>query len=125
MNGRTAELPRVLVADDEPDIRALMVSILINDGYEVIEAGDGRAALELALSEDPDIRLLDVVMPVMDGFTVLGKLKAIPDINPIAVIMVTARHLPLNELRALYSGAVDYITKPWTADCLRASVRQG
>ena len=81
---------KVLVVDDDRRIRNLLVANLSDDGYDVTEAKDGKAALELALHERPDILLLDVMMPEMDGFEVLKRLRETPTTQAIPVILLTA-----------------------------------
>ena len=80
----------VLVADDQEDMRALLLVILSNAGYSVIEAADGIAAIEMACEQQPDVILLDVSMPVMNGLEVLKRLRENPVTRSIPVIMVTA-----------------------------------
>ena len=83
-------MARVLVVDDETDLRNLVADILIDAGHDVIKAEDGGAALEKAWTEQPDIILLDVMMPVMDGFEVLTKLRQNPATRATPVVMLTA-----------------------------------
>ena len=106
-------MSKILVAEDEEHIRKMLVDLLFYEGYDVIEAADGGAALEMACSEQPDLILLDVMMPVMDGFQVLEKLKNDLSTQSIPVIMVTAKGQERDELQARATGAWDYITKPW------------
>ena len=84
-------MPKVLVVDDEQDIRDLLVDILSEAGYEAIEAKNGDTAIEKARLEHPDVILLDVWMPIMDGFVVLKSLKNNPTTQSISVIMVSAK----------------------------------
>lgn len=93
------------MAEDEPDIRELLVDILGDAGYEVLEAIDGGAALKKARDQRPDIILLDVLMPVMDGFQVLEGLKSDPTTQSITVIMVTAKEQQHDKFRARIAGA--------------------
>ncbi len=90
-NGRNAIMTKILVVEDESDIRELLVDILCDCGYDVVEAADGAAALVLVNQERPDIILLDVMMPVMDGFQVLKHLKGDPTTRTTPVIMVSAK----------------------------------
>ena len=92
-------MTKILVADDEQDVRDLLTDILLDSGYEVIEAADGGAALDKATSERPDLILLDVLMPVMDGLQVLRRLRENPAMEEIPVILLTA--FPVKEDESL------------------------
>ena len=118
-------MPKILVADDEPNIREVITRLLSNEGYEVIEAVDGRWAYTKAVSERPDIVLLDITMPVMSGLLVLHKLKNNPQTESIPVIILTSSHFPRHELEGMQMGALDYITKPWGPGELEDRVRLG
>ena len=115
-------LTRVLVAEDEADIRELLVDILVDAGYEVIGVDDGRKALDTARSLHPDIVLLDVMLPAMDGFEVLASLKAEVDTASVPVIMVTAKAQKQDQAEAMKRGAMGYVTKPWVAGEIEAKV---
>jgi len=84
-------LTKILVVEDDQDIRLLLLETLADIGYRVVETADGGTGLRKAVDEDPDIILLDVMMPVMDGFQVLEKLTENPATHPIPVIMVRDR----------------------------------
>ena len=115
-------MKKILVVEDERRIRQLLVDILVDEGYEVIEAEDGGEGLEKVRSEHPDIILLDVMMPVMDGYQVLEKLKSDSAIQAIPVIMVTAKGQDTDVIRARELGASDYISKPWEPDEVESKV---
>ena len=117
-------MTKILVVEDERRIRELLVDILLDSEYDVIEAEDGRLGLEKALSDHPDIILLDVMMPAMDGFQVLEKLKEDPAGQSIAVIMVTAKGQDTDVVRAEELGAIAYICKPWGPDEVEAAVKK-
>ena len=95
----TAErFPRILIVDDTPDARRLIMRILQSQGqYTISEAADGRQAIEIALNELPDLIILDLMMPGIDGFSVLDSLRADPRTAEIPVIVVTAKELTLAE----------------------------
>lgn len=116
------ETARVLVVEDEPDIRELLVDILENAGYEVSQAMDGGSALEKVCDYPPDIILLDVSMPVMDGFQVLERLQDKPATRSIPVIMVTAKGHQQDVAKARAGGAWGYVTKPWEAEEIESKV---
>lgn len=104
-------MTRVMVVDDEPQIRLLLRAYLERDGVEVVEAADGETALDVAARTPPDVVLLDVGLPGIDGLDVLRRLRASSD--PY-VIMVTARTDEVDRLVGLEVGADDYITKPFS-----------
>ncbi len=103
LNNITAErYPRILIADDHPHVRRLIRRILQAQGnYTLIEAEDGKAAVEMAQNEKPDLVILDLMMPEMDGFSVLDALKNDPDTINIPVIVVTAKELTKKEKEQL------------------------
>ena len=84
-------MPKILVVDDEADVRNVVTAILNQAGYDVVEAEYGLDGYSKAQSEKPDLVLLDLMMPVVDGFEVLGKLKQNPSTRSIPVIILTAK----------------------------------
>jgi putative two-component system response regulator len=102
---------RILVVDDNLAILKQISSFLADD-YQVSLAKSGALALQICVREKPDIILLDVEMPEMDGFGVIAQLRTNPHLNRIPVIFLTAHHDAEVEIRALESGARDFITKP-------------
>ena len=102
---------KVLVVDDEPHIRTVLRGYLQADGFEVVEAADGEAALQLVRCDPPDLVLLDVMLPGIDGLEVLRRLRTISDAY---VILVTARAEEVDKLVGLGVGADDYVTKPFS-----------
>ena len=115
-------MTRILVVEDDRDIRELLMDTLSDMGHEVIDAEDGGAGLRRALKELPDIILLDVMMPVMDGFQLLEKLKEDFITRSILVIMVSAKGQEQDVLAAMKAGAWGYIIKPWEPDELESKV---
>ncbi len=111
----------VLVAEDDAEIRQALDRILTYEGYEVITANDGAAALEVIKDHEPKAVLLDVMMPFVDGLAVCRKLRASGDRTP--VLMLTARHEVSDRVAGLDAGADDYLTKPFELDELLARVR--
>jgi DNA-binding response OmpR family regulator len=107
---------KVLVAEDEPDIRGLIVFSLQYAGYEVIEALNGEEAIELAEREQPDIILLDVRMPRMNGYEACSVLKAQESTRGIPVVFLSARGQETEIKRGLELGAEEYILKPFAPD---------
>jgi DNA-binding response OmpR family regulator len=103
----------VLVVDDERSIRLLCRVNLNASGMEVIEAADGREALELARKERPDIVLLDVMMPDVDGWTVARELAADEKTREIPIVFLTARADAADRRRGQQLGGVGYLVKPF------------
>jgi len=112
---------RVLIVEDEKNIVDIIRFNLDREGYEVLEAYDGEAGLELARAEKPDLILLDVMMPKMMGFDVCRALRGEGDNVP--VIILTAREEEEDKVLGLEIGADDYITKPFSMRELIARVR--
>ncbi|MFA4844512.1 MAG: response regulator [Candidatus Margulisiibacteriota bacterium] len=115
---------KILVVDDELDVVSLLTLMLESQGYAVIKAADGQAALEKARGENPDLILLDVMLPKMDGYTVARMLKFDENYSHIPIIMLTAKIQELDKATGLEMGAGDYLTKPFDAAVLLAKVRE-
>lgn len=115
---------RVLVVEDEDDLRALVELNLELSGYEVVTAPHGRAALEAVATSRPGVVLLDVMMPVMDGWQVLRELKGSSETEDIPVIMLTALAEERDLIRGHLQGAVRYVTKPFEMRALLATVAE-
>jgi DNA-binding response OmpR family regulator len=116
----SAEL--VLVVDDEPTVREVVSRYLELGGYRVLVAGDGQAALELALSTQgpPDLVVLDLMLPGMDGLEVCRRLR---EVAPVPIVMLTARGHETDRIVGLELGADDYVVKPFSPRELVARVR--
>ncbi len=113
---------RILVADDDPQMRRLIRSILERDGFEVIEAADGLDALESVEARPVDLMVLDIDMPRLDGLGVLEELRARVSTSSIPVIVLTAR-TDDTEARVLDLGAQDFLSKPVQPQSLQARVK--
>ncbi len=112
--------PHIMVVDDDQDMLKIINRTLELEGYTVITASGGRAALALLEEHSPDLIILDVIMPELDGFQVLELLQKRSN---VPVIMLTARHEPILVQKALALGADDYVTKPFRPLVLVARVR--
>jgi DNA-binding response OmpR family regulator len=110
---------RILVVDDDTDIRSLLRELLVRAGYDVSEAESGKAGLRQLYSAPPDLVLLDVSMPELDGWQTLERIR---DLSEVPVMMLTARAGELEKVRGLKSGADDYVTKPFGRQELLARV---
>ena len=113
---------RLLVVDDVPENVRLLQAVLEAQGYEVVAATDGAAALELAASAEPDLVLLDVMMPPPDGLAVCRRLREQPDTAVLPVIMLTASE-GSEKRTAIEAGADDFIPKPFDRDELLTRIR--
>ncbi|MDA2922836.1 response regulator, partial [Patescibacteria group bacterium AH-259-L07] len=102
---------KILIAEDEPDMRAILVGMVESAGYKVVPAEDGKKALELAEKERPDMILLDVVMPKMSGFEVLEKLKYNPATQETPVVILSNLGQEEEVIKGRALGAVDYLVK--------------
>ena len=112
---------KVLVLEDEENIRSFVVINLKRAGYQTVEAGTGEEALE-KLKKEPDVKvaLLDVMLPGIDGFEVCRRIRAMD--NKIGIIMLTARSQEMDKVTGLMTGADDYVTKPFSPAELTARV---
>jgi two-component system alkaline phosphatase synthesis response regulator PhoP len=113
----------ILVVEDEAILRDTIVYNLKADGYEVLTAGDGASALDLALHKRPDLVLLDLMLPVMDGLEVCRQLRRRNETAETPILMLTARSEETDKVVGLELGADDYVTKPFSWRELRARVR--
>ena len=113
-------LGKILIVDDEPDVRQLLYDFLTGKHYEVVLAADGLEAIDMVKREKPDLVLLDVVMPGMNGVEALHRIAEIAP--PVRVIMVTANADIMLTSRLLAMGAVDYIPKPFDLEYLEQAV---
>ena len=102
---------RILIIEDETDVRAALRILLERSGLDTIEAATGRDGLRLFHARRPDLIVLDIGLPDMDGWTVLERIR---DLSDVPVLMLTARGLETEKIRGLQSGADDYVTKPFS-----------
>lgn len=117
VNGKT-----ILIVDDEAPIRTVLERILEREGYRTRTAPDGTKALEEARAFPPDLVLLDLTMPGMDGLEVLRRLRGSPETRQTLVLVLTARQSIEDEVEGLYTGADDYLPKPFEANELKARI---
>ena len=112
--------PTILVVEDDPETRAALVRELAAGGYQVVEAPDGRTALERWAARRPDLVLLDLGLPDMEGLRVVGAIRR-EAATPIVIL--SGRYEEQEKVAALDRGADDYVTKPFGVDELRARIR--
>jgi two-component system, OmpR family, KDP operon response regulator KdpE len=115
MNGAT-----ILVVDDEPQIRRVMLTTLTSHGYTVVEARSGEEALEKVRSDRPDLILLDVNLPGISGVQTCQEIRSSSD---LPIIMLTIRNTERDKVQALDAGADDYVVKPFGVEELMARIR--
>ena|ERR1035438_19140 len=120
------ERPKILIVDDDPDLRRAMKIRLRANYYDTVHASDGYSAMAMAQKERPDLIILDLGLPAGDGFGVLKRLQDTDTLSNIPVIVLTARSPQFNEQRALLSGASAFFQKPADnrelLDVIRATV---
>jgi two-component system phosphate regulon response regulator PhoB len=107
-------MPKILIVEDDPDIRELLRFNLEKAGYNLYLAEDGEKALALARKHAPDLILLDLMLPGVDGLEVCRTLKRDPDTEPVPIIMITAKGEEMDRVVGLELGADDYIVKPFS-----------
>ncbi|HEV2875440.1 MAG TPA: response regulator transcription factor [Thermoleophilaceae bacterium] len=110
---------QILIADDDADVRRLIVTLLERGGYRALEAADGLEALRLLYARHPAAVVLDVTMPGLDGWQVLERIREVSD---VPVLMLTAQGEELSRVRGLRAGADDYVPKPFGRQELLARV---
>ena len=115
---------RILLADDEEDIKTVVTMFLRSQGYEVVTAYDGLDTLEKVRSEKPDLILLDIMMPVLDGYEVCKRLKEDEQTAHIPILILSAAAHAESVKRGLKAGAQDYIIKPFEPEKLHEKIEQ-
>jgi CheY-like chemotaxis protein len=116
-------LPRIVIADDDREIRGLLKRALERE-YDVVVAADGPEVVALASKEPyPELVLLDVMMPGMDGFEVAAQLRALAQCKRVPIMFLTARDSPMDKIRGIQAGARSYLVKPFKLDELMSKVK--
>jgi CheY-like chemotaxis protein len=116
---------KILLADDEEPLRALVAATLRDDTrYHLLEARDGLETLEVARREKPDLILLDILMPKLNGFEVCRQLKDDPETRGITIVMLTALAAEADKERGQEVGADDYFHKPFSPTALLEKVEE-
>jgi len=116
-------MTKILIAEDERDIRELVSLSLQFGGYTVVQAANGAEAVEQAQKELPDLILMDVRMPKMTGYDACRRIKAIPELRDIPVVFVSAKGQESEIQTGLEAGAEEYILKPFAPDDLVKQVQ--
>jgi len=115
-------MPKILIVDDEEIVRRVLSSLLKKDGYQVMEAEDGEAGVELAKKEDPDVILMDLTMPKMGGLEACRLLKKDEKTKNIPVLVITALGGE-NKTEAIDAGIDDFVSKPFDAEEISIRVK--
>lgn len=114
----------ILYIEDNPDNRLLVRRILLADGYLVLEAEDAETGVEIATREPPDLILMDMNLPEVDGYTLTRRLRAIPELQGIPIIAMTANVMHGDREKSLEAGCDGYIPKPIDVDALPRQVQR-
>lgn len=120
----TAKKPVLLIADDDPEILAMLSLRLSKKGYTVVEAVDGIQTLRQAREKNPDLVILDVMMPGKNGWEVARELRADPQLRNVGIVMLTAIGEKVNELTSPLYGADEYVDKPFDFADLEARLKK-
>ncbi len=120
----TAKKPVLLIADDDPEILAMLSLRLSKKGYTVVEAVDGIQTLRQAREKNPDLVILDVMMPGKNGWEVARELRADPKLRNVGIVMLTAIGEKVNELTSPLYGADEYVDKPFDFADLEARLKK-
>jgi len=115
---------KILVIEDDTDVRLGFQILLKAHGYETFFAVDSVSAVSEARKQQPDLIILDLGLPAGDGFIVMERLKQVPNLAPIPVIVVSARDIHANKDRSLAAGAKAFLQKPWNDEELLAIISQ-
>jgi DNA-binding response OmpR family regulator len=115
--------PLILIADDDPDILALVSFRLERAGYEVVQARNGEEAVQVALARRPDLAVIDVMMPRIDGYEATRQLRQQEETSRMPIILLTARVQEEDIARGFDAGADDYVRKPFSPQELRSRVQ--
>jgi two-component system cell cycle response regulator DivK len=114
---------RILVVEDQEDLRVILRDFLTASGYEVIEAVDGGQGVAKAMSERPHLVLMDIQMPVLDGYEATRQIKALPGLAATPIIAVSSFAMKGDEEKARASGCDGYVTKPYSPVALLRLIR--
>ena len=114
---------RILVIEDQEDLRGVLRDLFTSSGYIVIEAVDGAAGVARAKSDRPDIILMDIQMPIIDGYEATRLIKADPDLTSVPIVAVSSFAMKGDEEKARAAGCDDYVTKPYSPIQLLRMIR--
>jgi CheY-like chemotaxis protein len=115
-------MARILIVEDDPDIRQLLVLQLRSAGHETTVAGDGVSAISAARKSEPEVILLDLGLPAGDGYSIMERLQSFPALAHVPIVVVSARSPTVDGERALGMGVRSFVHKPFTAEQILAAV---
>lgn len=118
------EIKKIIIVDDEPEVREAVATVLSEEGYSVLEAGDGTSGVSLALRERPALIILDVLMEPMSGWEVCRILRQIEEIADTPVLMLTGKQGVKDKITAMQVGANDFLPKPFRNEELKRRVER-
>jgi len=114
----------ILVVEDQADNRRILRDLLVNAGYELIEAESGEEAISAVTARRPDLILMDIQLPVIDGYEATRRIRSNPELKSAPIIPVTSYALAGDEAKALDAGCSAYVTKPFSPRALLARVQE-
>jgi two-component system cell cycle response regulator DivK len=114
----------ILVVEDQADNRRILRDLLVNAGYELIEAESGEEAITAVAARHPDLILMDIQLPVIDGYEATRRIRSNPDLKLVPIIAVTSYALAGDEAKAIAAGCSAYVTKPFSPRALLAKVQE-
>ena len=116
-------ITKILLVDDDPDIIEIVSYNLVQEGFEIFTASNGKEAILKAIKEVPDLIIMDVMMPEMDGMEACENIRRIPALNHVIITFLTARSEDYSQVAGFDAGADDYITKPIKPKLLVSKVK--
>ena len=105
---------RILVVEDQADLRGILRDLLTGSGYAMLEAGDGQVGVAKARAEKPDLILMDIQMPVLDGYDATRQIKAHAETAKIPIVAISSFAMKGDEAKARAAGCDHYVTKPYS-----------
>ena len=114
----------ILYVEDNPDNRLLVRRVLMSEGYAVVEAANAKDAFERIKKDAPNLILMDINMPDIDGYTLTARIRALPELNNVPIIAVTANVMKGDRERSLEAGCDGYIQKPVDIDTLTSQIEK-
>jgi two-component system cell cycle response regulator DivK len=119
-----ANKPTILYVEDNPDNRLLIRRVLVSEGYDVVEAANAKDAFERIKESTPSLILMDINMPDIDGYTLTTRLRALPELNQVPIIALTANVMKGDRERSLDAGCDGYLQKPVDIDTLTSQIEK-
>lgn len=116
--------PRILIVEDDPDLRRILKLQLLSQDFTVVEAGNGAEGFEAIQADRPDCIILDLMMPVMDGFGFLKRVRSLMALKDVPIIILTASEDERHKVRGYQYQADCYMSKPYDLDALTAKVHK-